>query len=210
MTNHLKKPSFIVPPRVAEGLLYLILSGQDSDSVVGDFAEIFFQQIKEKGVLRARLWYWLEIVRSGPELLSWKLTLQLERMFQMTIHQSYNKFAVWLGAVALLPALFLVIPGVLQSVFGLLGPNQAVDVFFTRMPLLQRLFSPFVVLGGLLLAFVLNLVPSLSMRLERQPETLTGIITFRRVIANWGLVVISLILLFMILAYAFFENFAPV
>jgi len=121
----------------------------------------------------------------------------------------HNKSSLWVSLIALIPALLLVIPGIMQSGLGYLGPNDALDTMFAKAPSLQILLSPIVLLGGLLLAFILNLTPAIKLRFERQPEGLTSVITFKPVILHWIFVGISLLIVGMILVYAFFENFAP-
>jgi hypothetical protein len=64
-------------------------------------------------------------------------------------------------------------------------------------------------LGGLLLAFVLNLLPAMRLRFERQPEGLTGVITLKPVLIHWAVVGMCLLMVGIILIYAFFENFGP-
>jgi hypothetical protein len=97
----------------------------------------------------------------------------------------------------------------MRSGLGYLGPNDALDTMFAKAPALQILLSPIVLLGGLLLAFILNLTPAIKLRFERQPEGLTSVITFKPVILHWIFVGISLLIVGIILVYAFFENFVP-
>lgn len=51
----------------------------DRDHRLGDFAEVFRYRAAERGPVRARLWYWLQVLRSLPDLgknsLYWSLTM---------------------------------------------------------------------------------------------------------------------------------------
>ena len=124
--------------------------------------------------------------------------------------QLHNRNFLWISLIALLPALLLVIPGVSQSLLGYMGPNNAMDNLYANAPYLEFLRSPFILLGGLLLAFILNVLPALTLRFERQPEGLTGVITFKPVLVHWAIVGLSLLMVGIILVYAFFENFGPI
>ena len=121
----------------------------------------------------------------------------------------HNRNFLWISLIALIPALMLIIPGISQSLFGNFGPNNAMDTLYTNAPYLEILRSPVLLLGGLLLAFLLNLLPALNMRFERGPEGLTSVITFKPVLIHWAFIGMSLLMVGIILIYAFFENFGP-
>ena len=121
----------------------------------------------------------------------------------------HNKNYLWISLVALIPALLLIIPGLSQSL-GYMTPNNAMDNLYTNAPYLEILRSPVLLLGGLLLAFVLNLLPALTLRFERGPAGLTGVITFKPVSVHWAFIGMSLLIVGTILVYAFFENFGPI
>jgi len=123
--------------------------------------------------------------------------------------QLHNKNFLWISLLALIPALMLIIPGISQSL-GYLTPNKALDNLYANAPYLEILRSPVLLLGGLLLAFLLNLLPSLNMRFERGPAGLTSVITFKPVLVHWAFIGLSLLAVGAILIYAFFENFGPI
>ena len=120
-----------------------------------------------------------------------------------------NKNFLWISLVALIPALMLIIPGISQSLFGNLGPNNALDNLYENAPYFEILRSPVLLLGGLLLAFTLNLLPALTLRFERGTEGLTSVITLKPVLLHWAFIGLSLLMVGTILIYAFFENFGP-
>ena len=121
---------------------------------------------------------------------------------------SHNTFSLIAGLAALIPALLLVIPGLLQSA-GYIGLNDMRDNLLAGLPALQLLLHPFVLLGGLLLSFVLNVFPAMKLRFERQPDGLVSVITLKPVLLHWLFVGTSLLMVLIILIYAFFENFNP-
>jgi len=204
-------PSVLQPPRLAERLLASILTPDDAEAVLGDFAELFNTNAYQSNLQKAQFWYWIQTFKSAPSLIRLKLSNELERRMETMIKNLnlHNKSSLWISLIALIPALLLVIPGIMQSGLGYLGPNDALDTMFAKAPALQILLSPIVLLGGLLLAFILNLTPAIKLRFERQPEGLTSVITFKPVILHWIFVGISLLIVGIILLYAFFENFAP-
>ena len=199
---------FFRPPRLAERILSLLLMPEDSETVLGDFAEICGQQDNQR---QAHIWYWKETFLSAPALLGLKLTRQFEKSFtvmnkNMGLH---NMNCLWVSLIALIPALMLIIPGISQSLLGAMGPNNALDNLYANAPYLEFLRSPILLLGGLLLAFILNLLPALTLHFERGPEGLTSVITFKPVLIHWTIIGMSLLMVGTILIYAFVDNFGP-
>jgi L-cystine uptake protein TcyP (sodium:dicarboxylate symporter family) len=78
-----------------------------------------------------------------------------------------------------------------------------------RPSVLEILCSPVILLGGLRLAFILNLFPVLTLRFEQGSAGLTGVITFKPVLIHWTFVGMSLLMVWIILIYAPFGNFGP-
>lgn len=54
------------PPRLAEQLLRLILPDKGWDTPLGDFEEVYGIKVREKGTIRARLWYWIQVLALIP------------------------------------------------------------------------------------------------------------------------------------------------
>jgi hypothetical protein len=121
----------------------------------------------------------------------------------------HNKSSIWISLIAIIPALVLVIPGILQSGFGYFGANDARDTAFATVPVLEFLLNPVTIMGGLFLAFVMNVLPAMTFHLERKPEGLTSTITLKPVILHWIFIGLSILMVSIIMVYAFFENFAP-
>jgi hypothetical protein len=187
--------SLFQPPRAAERFLTLLLTQDASESVLGDFSELFNVKARQSSLRKAQLWYWIQIFNSAPCLIRLKLSNELERKLETMIKNLnlHNKSSLWVSLIALIPALLLVIPGIMQSGLGYFGPNEALGAMFAKAPALEILLSPVVLLGGLLLAFILNLTPAVKLRVERQAEGLTSVITFKPVILHWILVGMSLL-----------------
>jgi hypothetical protein len=103
-----------------------------------------------------------------------------------------NRLAI-VGLILLLPAALLVS-------LSLLGFN-----------LPPALFHPVVVMGGLLAAMVLNALAVLRLQLEREPHGNLAALTLRIGAKTFNLAVLgtALMLLAIILCYAFVENFQP-
>lgn len=111
-----------------------------------------------------------------------------------------------LGLLLIAPALLLVVTGVLQSA-GVLSDDAAGGLVNPATGVLRGLFHPAVILGGLLLAFALNLRPVLRVDLERRPQAIVGTVTVRGRLWNLVSAGFALALLGAILSYAFVENF---
>jgi hypothetical protein len=120
----------------------------------------------------------------------------------------HNKNSLWISLVALIPALMLIIPGLSQGL-GYTAPNNAIDNLYANAPYLEILRSPVLLLGGLLLAFILNLLPALNLRFEKGTEGLTGVITFKPALIHWAIIGMSLLMVAIIMIYVFLENFGP-
>ena len=151
------------------------------------------------------------IIQSAPSLLQIKLSNKLQRSFETmsTNLNSHNKSSLWISLIAIIPALALVIPGILQSGLGYFGANNAREALFTAVPALEFLINPIILLGGLFLAFIMNVPPAMTFHLERKPEGLTSTITFKPVLLHWIFIGTSVLMVSIILIYGFVENFGP-
>ena len=103
-----------------------------------------------------------------------------------------------IGVFLIIPALILCAAGVAQSLLGLNGFSNAID--FDSL-----VFNPAVLMGGLFLAFALNLLT--VARLKFQNGRLTGTITLRGKLLNLGLLTFISLLLGTIFLYLLAENF---
>ncbi|MDX1412319.1 MAG: hypothetical protein R3351_09195, partial [Nitrospirales bacterium] len=199
------------PPAFGEKIVSFLLIDENAEEILGDLAELFNVRGQQGNLIRARLWYFRQIIHSAPSLLQIKLSKLLERshIVMSANLKSHNKTVLWVSLIAVIPALALVIPGILQSGFGYLGANDARDALFTAVPAIEILLNPVILMGGLLLAFVLNALPAMKFHFERKPDGLATTITFRPVLLHWIIVGASVLMVAIILVYAFFENFGP-
>ncbi|MCI0549962.1 MAG: permease prefix domain 2-containing transporter [Anaerolineae bacterium] len=192
------------PPKIAERFLTSMLTQDNAEVVLGDFEELFHINAAQSNLQKAQSSYWIQLLKSAPFLIHLKLSNEFERILTAMIKNMnlHNKPSLLVSLIALIPALLLVIPGIMQSGLGITKLNDAI---FANVPSL--LFSPAILLGGLLIAFVLNIIPAIKLHFERQPEGLTSVITFRPVLLHWIFVGMSVLMVGIILIYAFFENF---
>jgi hypothetical protein len=108
------------------------------------------------------------------------------------MHRSH-RFAV-AGLALVLPASMACLSGLLQF----------------RVP--DVAIHPALVMGGLLTALVLNLLPVLSTNWQREDGSLVGAVSLRvdkEVLLNLAIVTLSLLLTAVISMYLFVENFQP-
>jgi hypothetical protein len=197
------------PPALGETIISLLLTEENCEEILGDLAEMFNAHGHQSGLRKAQNWYYIQIIRSAPLLFQLKLSNILERNFQTmsTNLNNHNKSSLWISLIALIPAMALIIPGFLQSGFGYYGANDARDALFAAAPVLEFLINPIILMGGLLLAFTMNVLPAMTLHFERKPEGLTSIITFKPVLLHWVFIGVSVLMVGIIFLYAFFENF---
>jgi putative ABC transport system permease protein len=73
------EPKVLRPPRIPECLLEKMANRGDSAAITGDISEEFYRRIEEQGLSRARLWFFLFILRCLPSFvrhfISWNLTM---------------------------------------------------------------------------------------------------------------------------------------
>ena len=104
-----------------------------------------------------------------------------------------QKMLAVVGFVAVIPALMLVVLGVLG------------------LEVLKIFDSPFVILGGLMTALVINIfsVASFNTNLEADNFTGSAIVRWKDGLMNLGVIVLGFGLLSAIMLYLFLENFQP-
>jgi hypothetical protein len=199
------------PPAFGESVISFLLTEENKEEILGDLAEMFNTHGHQSNLRKAQSWYYIQIIQSAPSLLQIKLSNILQRSFEtMTTNlNSHNKSSLLISLIAIIPALVLVIPGILQSGFGYFGANNARDALFASVPALELLINPFILLAGLLLAFIMNILPATTFHFERKPEGLTSTITFKPVLLHWIFIGASALIVGIIAIYVFIENFGP-
>jgi hypothetical protein len=187
------------PPRFAETLLSLILPEEEKDAVLGDLAESYRRIFNQFGQTSASRAYWFELLRSSLPMLFLKFT-RSSRKHRMalsygSVMQNGNRIAFF-GFALSIPALTLCFGGVLQSL-GLPQVNNAIDysVF---------MFNPALLLGGLTLAFCLNLLS--VTRISYQDGSLVSELRIKGRFLNLSQIIFCLLLFSIIFLYFLAEE----
>jgi len=146
------KNKFTAQPKLVEKFLGFILSREDAEVLLGDFAEEFFTLTTKYGLFTGRILYWIGVIKSTRSFMVLSKNKFTRTYFMYDIFQSKNdkKMAVT-GLVLIVPAILLSVGGLLQSIFGITSVSNALNYQ-------SIIFSPFVILGGLLGAFVINML----------------------------------------------------
>jgi hypothetical protein len=111
-----------------------------------------------------------------------------------------------ISLVLMVPALFLSVTGVLHSVFGVDGPNRLLEILSSHA-LLRPLISPFVVLGGPLIAFALNAWRVFHVSADFVNEEFVVALSIKRLIGHLVCMAVAGGLILLLMTYAFVENF---
>jgi ABC-type antimicrobial peptide transport system permease subunit len=116
------------PPRLAEWFLEKILRQEDCSHRIGDFEEVFHSIAEESGFFNANKWYWSQVIRSIPGLLSnliyWSL-IMFKSYFKIAIRNLYkNKLYSFINIFGLGVAIAVCIVGYVNYQF-----SQSYDTF---------------------------------------------------------------------------------
>ena len=68
------------PPLIGEKILKIFLPKGESESIAGDYEELYTEIAKTQGITRANVWYWVQIVKSiwaGISVYIWWSTTML-------------------------------------------------------------------------------------------------------------------------------------
>jgi len=146
------KNKFTAQPKLVEKFLGFILSREDAEILLGDFAEEFITLTSKYGLFTGRILYWFGVIKSMRPFMVLSKNKFTRSYFMYDIFQSKNdkKIAVT-GLVLIVPAILLCVGGLLQSFFGITSVSNALNYQ-------SFIFSPFVILGGLFAAFVINML----------------------------------------------------
>jgi len=116
-----------------------------------------------------------------------------------------------LGIIIMLPAVYFLVANVLKYNFGISFMHDSLNIMYSNESVF-RIFnsiSPFIFLGGLLTALVLNLLPMLSINIESVRGTLKSSMALTPRLANMVIVIISLFAFTFMFGYAVVENLVP-
>jgi len=84
-------------PKIGERILKFLLFQEERYEKLGDFEETFVQLVKEEGTLKARIWYWFQIIAAVPafieNMIYWR-TIML-RNYVKTAFRNIKRFKVY-------------------------------------------------------------------------------------------------------------------
>lgn len=121
----------------------------------------------------------------------------------------FKRFAL-IGAVLSFPAALIVVTGVAQGLFGFPQLNNALDTAFEKAAILKTIIHPVVVMGGLVIALGLNILPVFKITFVPEDGTLIGVVRTRDRILNLLAIAVAGFLLVTLFAYSITENFVIV
>ena len=114
-----------------------------------------------------------------------------------------------ISALLILPALLLCTCGVLYTAFGLEGANNFLGSILPTA-IGKVLLSPVTVLGGVFVAFALNLWAACRVRIGLDTGTVYVTLYVARTLRHLIFAAFAILLAALLLAYAFVENFSIV
>jgi hypothetical protein len=202
--NHLPSPS-----ASAQRLLHSVLPQAMADAFLGDLEEQFQQLAARRGAAHARRWYWQETLLSLPRLTLYAFEIgELRRLF--VTGPSSARQPIWgtaFSLLLLLPALLIVIPGLLFNLTGVDLPAQLGNLVG---PMLKAwIDNPWIILGGLLFALAINTLAVARLKFEENGEAVRLTVEVRKRIANLVLLALTLFLGISIFFYLIAENLLP-
>lgn len=119
----------------------------------------------------------------------------------ITKHFSQYHNTIALGSFILtLPAITLVALGISYSFFGSITANSITG----KMGIFS---NPTIILGGIFLAFILNLITTIRIRITSEKDVVSTNILIRKFYSNLGILLLAGTLALIILLYGFVENF---
>ena len=193
------KSKFTAPPKLVEKFLGFILNRDDAEILLGDLSEEFFILTTKYGLFTGRILYWFRVIKSVHSFLVLSKNKFTRSYFMYDIFQSKNdkKIAVT-GLVLIVPAILLCVGGLLQSFLGITSVSNALNYQ-------SFIFSTFVILGGLFVAFLINMLS--IFHIKYQNGDIIGTLRIKGKLIN--LLIIGAIVLFgsIIFLYLLVENF---
>ena len=116
--------------------------------------------------------------------------------------------SLFIGLFVMLPAVYFVSADVLKYMFGISFLAEPLDMFYLNADTLKvfNFVSPIIFLGGLALAFLLNVIVMVSINVSIKKGRIHSVFSITPKAANLIIVVSSMIFLGTLLAYAIVEN----
>lgn len=129
----------------------------------------------------------------------------------------YNLPTFWLdtnrslliGIIVMMPAVYFVLANILKYVFGITFLAEPLEVFYLNTDILKvfNLISPIIFLGGLGLAFLLNIIVLLQINVSIKNGKIHSAFSITPGIANLIIVIACMLFIGTLLVYAIGENF---
>ncbi len=116
-----------------------------------------------------------------------------------------------LGIIIMLPAVYFLVANVLKYNFGISFMHDSLNIVYSNESVFKifNSISPFIFLGGLLVALAVNMLTMLSINIESAKGTLKSSMALTPRLANMVIVIISLLAFSLMFGYAVVENLVP-
>ncbi|MEX0788556.1 MAG: permease prefix domain 2-containing transporter, partial [Anaerolineales bacterium] len=128
------------PPVLAQVMLRALVRPEDRETILGDLLEEYRSRAVARGWAQAKAEYWREVVASAPHFLIHRIERALTGRNQDMDTRSGVRQALF-GLLFAMPALLLVVGGVLQST-GVLADDLAGSVGGPASGVLRTLQHP--------------------------------------------------------------------
>ncbi|MEJ2193672.1 MAG: helix-turn-helix transcriptional regulator [Ignavibacteriaceae bacterium] len=117
--------------------------------------------------------------------------------------------SVLIGIIIMMPAVYFVSANILKYGFGISFLAEPLDVFYLNTDILKifNFISPIIFLGGLALAFLLNIMVLLSINVSIKSGKIHSTISITPKIANLIIVITCMLFTVTLLFYVIGENF---
>lgn len=199
-----------LPTRIAERLMTSKLPSDSRDAILGDLQERFDQITVEQGRAVASLWYCVESVRTMSSFMLYSLETSTLRRRTVTGTFFYRErgWTALLSILFLLPAMLIVIPGLLFEAFG-----KPVEASMNSIPGLAALRawsdSPWMVLGGLGIVLLINLIAILRVDIKSSEQEMQTILIWKRNNTSILFLFLAMLVALVLLGYGVVENLLP-
>jgi len=197
------------PPVLAQRLLQAMLPLAMTDTFLGDLEEHFHQLAAQQGATSANLWYWQETLWALPRLTIY--SLEIGELRRLPVNgPTFARQPIWgtaLSLLLLLPALLIVIPGLLFTLTGFDLPAQLANL--TGPFLKSWIDNPWIILGGLVTALTINTIAVTKFRYEDAGGAVRFTFEIRKRITNLVLLGLIFFLGLSIFGYLIAENLLP-
>jgi len=197
------------PPALAQRLLQAVLPLPMAEALLGDLEEHFHQLVAQHGARIAALWYWQETLWALPRLTIY--SLEIGELRRLPVNgPTFARQPIWgtaLSLLLLLPALLIVIPGLLFTLTGFDLPAQLANL--TGPFLKSWIDNPWIILGGLVTALTINTIAVTKFRYEDAGGAVRFTFEIRKRITNLVLLGLIFFLGLSIFGYLIAENLLP-